>query len=958
MATVYLALDLKHDRRVALKVLHPALSASLGPERFLREIRTTAQLDHPNILSIHDSGDNDGLLWYTMPLVEGESLRQRLRREVQLPIDEALGIARQVADALDYAHQHGIVHRDIKPENILLSEDRARVADFGVAKALEQGNDERLTETGLALGTPMYMSPEQASGGSVDGRSDQYSLACVLYETLAGEPPFGGPTPQAVIAKRFLGPPVAISALRHGVPAVLDLALSRALAPVPADRFATGGEFVRAVTGAAAGKLAPRRDRRRLILLAAALGIIGVIAALTRFKSEPAVLPSASVIAVLPLSPVAADTALERLGIDLAGTVSANLDGVASLRTVDRLTLLPRLLERRSPISLRAGAALARRYGAKSVVAGTLVRSGDLVRADLGLYLTDSLTPLARISVHAPEADVNALTDSITWKVLDEIWRAGPPPTPSLSAVTTRSVPALRAFLEGERALVEGRWAGASDAFSRAIATDSTFWLAYYRYALTQRWQESDPDSSVIVAYERHRNELPVRERLLIEASDGSLPLTERLARSRSLAERFPSYWPAWFQLADDLFHLYPYIGTTRDDARVALQKTVELNPGLIWMWDHLGIADLLEHDTAGAMAVFDTLSSMNAWPRIEAQAGGPLAGVDPRLSWRVILSLERGRGAPRPLLDSLAQAVARAPVDATSNALLDMGYAGEQIRLSDLVIARNPNSAATLERRRGNAWAWAARGNWRRALSIMDSLTAMTEGGPLEGYELAMLGVWFGGLAPADAERRRESMKIALGQLGTKEQAATLWLDGMLALVQRDRRGLATARAALTRLGTPATRILDESLATFELEFSGERQRAGKRLADLEWRLVGQPERRALPAAFLPITRVSAARSLVQAGDTAQAVKLLRWHTAAAWDGVGMAVHGLVHLEQARIDEERGATDDARRHYQQFLLRYDMPSPSQRHLVEEAKLALARLEHRAPAPGKERGGE
>src|SRR5829696_1230475 len=190
MATVYLAEDLRHDRSVALKVLHPELAATLGPERFLREIRLTARLDHPHILPVFDSGEAAGLLWYTMPYVEGESLRDRLRREGQLPLEDALRIAREVADALDCAHQQGIIHRDIKPENILLARGHARVADFGVARAVEAAGAGQLTETGLAVGTPAYMSPEQASGSPVDARSDLYALGCVLYETLAGEAPY------------------------------------------------------------------------------------------------------------------------------------------------------------------------------------------------------------------------------------------------------------------------------------------------------------------------------------------------------------------------------------------------------------------------------------------------------------------------------------------------------------------------------------------------------------------------------------------------------------------------------------------------------------------------------------------------------------------------------------------------------------------------------------------------
>ena len=199
MATVYLAEDVKHHRRVAVKVLRAELAAALGPERFLREIEIGAQLHHPHILPLYDSGGAAGFLYYVMPYVEGESLRDRLAREKQLPLDDALQIAREVADALSYAHSHDVVHRDIKPENILLESGHAVVADFGIARAITAAGGEKLTETGLALGTPAYMSPEQAAGSKeLDGRSDLYSLGCVLYEMLAGQPPFTGPTVQSL----------------------------------------------------------------------------------------------------------------------------------------------------------------------------------------------------------------------------------------------------------------------------------------------------------------------------------------------------------------------------------------------------------------------------------------------------------------------------------------------------------------------------------------------------------------------------------------------------------------------------------------------------------------------------------------------------------------------------------------------------------------------------------------
>ncbi len=249
MATVYLAEDLKHKRNVAVKVLHSELAAVLGAERFLKEIEITARLDHPHILPLLDSGASDGFLYYVMPFVKGETLRDRLNREKQLPIDDAIQITREVADALDYAHHHDVLHRDIKPENVLLSNHHARVADFGIARAISAVGGDRLTATGIAVGTAEYMSPEQAAGErDLDGRSDVYALGCVLYEMLGGQPPFTGATIESVVHQRLTAEPPNVRVIRPSVPEWVAAALERSLARTPADRFHPVAQFAEALT--------------------------------------------------------------------------------------------------------------------------------------------------------------------------------------------------------------------------------------------------------------------------------------------------------------------------------------------------------------------------------------------------------------------------------------------------------------------------------------------------------------------------------------------------------------------------------------------------------------------------------------------------------------------------------------------------------------------------------------
>jgi serine/threonine-protein kinase len=282
MATVYLAQDLRHDRRVALKVLRPELAAVIGAERFLAEIKLTANLQHPHILPLFDSGEADGFLFYVMPFVEGESLRDRLTREKQLPVADAVRITTEVASALDYAHRHDVIHRDIKPENILLHDGRALVADFGIALAASKAGGTRMTETGMSLGTPHYMSPEQAMGErEITARSDVYALGCVLYEMLTGDPPFSGSTAQAIVARVVTESPRPLLPQRHTIPPHVEAAVLTALEKLPADRFATAAEFAEALTNrsyvtAAATTAAaapPLRGRRQQLVTVAALGI-------------------------------------------------------------------------------------------------------------------------------------------------------------------------------------------------------------------------------------------------------------------------------------------------------------------------------------------------------------------------------------------------------------------------------------------------------------------------------------------------------------------------------------------------------------------------------------------------------------------------------------------------------------------------------------------------------------
>jgi len=635
MATVYLARDLKHDRLVALKVLHPELARTVGPERFKREIRLAARLQHPHILTVLDSGEVAGQFWFAMPYVRGESLRDRLRREDQLPIEVAVDLARQIALALDYAHREGVIHRDLKPENILLSEGQALVADFGVAKALAAGRESQLTETGMAVGTPAYMSPEQASAGQLDGRSDTYALGCVLYEMLAGEPPFTGPTPQAILAKRMLEPVPHVRTLRESVPEPLEQAITRALAKAPADRFATAVEFAQSLrvgTATQALTVAPpaapqatltgtqwRAPRRAVALSTAALLVLGVgaVALLWRSRTAPAAL-DANLLAVAPFDVLDPELQLWREG--LVDLLSRNLDGAGPLHTVPATAVVRRWRGRADPST---AADLGRQTGARLTIFGSLVGAGgDSVR--LAATLLDAATgrAVAEVERRGLTARMDRLVDSVTVALLNELGRTRPIGAARLTGLGSNSLPALKAFLQGEQLLRRTAWDSAAADYERAIALDSSFALAFRHLALVRGWQHSTLDSLSHVYALRAgalNHGLAPRDSFLLTADslmaalEGDAPdslarpLHRRLFTTLDDAtRRYPTDAEAWYMLGEARFHHGSETGITEEQMLEAFARAVELDSAFAPAYIHTFelALNLGEHERARRYAV------------------------------------------------------------------------------------------------------------------------------------------------------------------------------------------------------------------------------------------------------------------------------------------------------------------------------------------------------------------
>jgi len=478
-ATVYLAQDLKHGRSVAVKVLRPELAAALGAERFLREIEIAARLTHPHILPLHDSGEAAGFLYYVMPFVEGESLRDRLHREPQLPIDEAVKIAREVATALSHAHSQDVVHRDIKPENILVSGGEAVVADFGIARAIVAAGAETLTDTGLAVGTPGYMSPEQATGAmQLDGRSDVYSLGCVLYEMLAGHPPFLGTTAQEILARHSLDAVPPLRTIRPELPEAVELAVRKALAKSPADRFATAAAFSEAMTQASTPPSFARRAARPAVFVAAGVAalVTGYVLLTRRSGSSDEPGPS---IAVLPFKNIGGDVNNEPFSDGMTDEITTALGKVEGLRVAARSAAFR--FKGKNVVPEEIGRQLHVLY----VLDGGVRMGGNRRR------VSAQLINVARGNeIWAEEYDRDA-RDRDVFVVQDEITRAivaalrvhlSGPASAALAEHATVSPEAHDLYLQGRYFFARRDSASlrkAQDYFERAIQKDSSYALAW-----------------------------------------------------------------------------------------------------------------------------------------------------------------------------------------------------------------------------------------------------------------------------------------------------------------------------------------------------------------------------------------------------------------------------------------------------------------------------------------------
>jgi serine/threonine-protein kinase len=591
MSRLFVAVERSLEREVVVKVLPPEFHSEVSAARFQREMSLAAHLQHPHILPVLSAGSREGLLFYVMPYVRGESLRDRLRRDGQLPIGDAVRILGEVADALAYAHDRGVVHRDVKPENILLEAGHAILADFGIARAIAGDNrsstGERLTATGLSLGTPGYMAPEQVVGDAdVDARTDVYALAVVGYEMLVGAPPFEGKSSRAVLAAHLVERPPAVHTLRPDTPAAVSDAIDRGLRKDPAERPASGAELRRAL-----GEVIPTpppsvawRARRASIALAAAVVLAGAGWVLWRKLAQPGehLSTSASTVAVLPFVSTG-PASISYLGTGMVDLLSATLDGAGDLHSVDPRAVLAsasRIVP--SSLDVDRARAIARQLGAGLCVLGTVVDIGGRLRASATMYDGGSGGAIVRATADGDTSDVFGLVDRLAAQLLAGR-RTGPSARiTQLASVTTRSLPALKAYLEGETAFRANNTVPAVEAFQRAIAADSGFALAYFRLSIAEEWLTHTVEATRAAEQAvRLGDRLSTHDRQLLAGllaarrGDGA----EATRVFQALLATYPDDYEAWWQLGEIQFHYSPVLGQPVAEAEPAFRRVLELDP-------------------------------------------------------------------------------------------------------------------------------------------------------------------------------------------------------------------------------------------------------------------------------------------------------------------------------------------------------------------------------------------
>jgi serine/threonine-protein kinase len=1000
MATVYLATDLKHHRPVAIKVLRPELAQSIGPERFLREIEIAARLQHPNILPLHDSGEVDGFLYYVMPYIEGESLRDRIMRSGAIPRPEALRIAREVADALDYAHRQGIVHRDIKPGNILLSQGHAVVADFGIARAVSASASGGLTQVGIAVGSPAYMSPEQALGSSeVDARSDVFALGVVLFEMLDGHPPFEGTTPQAIVTQSLTGKARKLPKVSSPLQPIVDKALARE----PKDRFASAAEMATALDASATGAQPAFASptRRRQFMIGGAIAVAAALAVAFWPRGDDIGDPRQSLI-IFPFENRTGDASRSYLS-----EASMNLLGLAAshwrdLRVFDdertASLMRRRQIEATADLDFEEARAMAREARVGTMVIGDIRLEGDSMAIEAKVHDVSSGDRLQTRVVRAGRNDdPRPKFDELAGLILGT---DGAPPgeRPSLLAQTTTSLEAYRAYLAGSAALQRFETDSAKVYLDRAVAIDSNFALAYLRLRDVAGWslQAGDPAARrrYVMAAERSSGSLPPRLKQLVAFHRAYEDGNFRRARGivSDLINRDSTDVEAWYQLGEATYHdranSYPHPDTAGNlgIALKVFQHTLALDSSYVLAYQH--ILDALNSCATGQVWACLPDSAVYGEPDSLVRRYGE-ATLKRARDEAVAATIETARG--------WVSAVPNTPRAryALVSVLYGQAMYAEGDREADMLAQiGSPASAGLLKGR-----AILARGDPGRAAKLYDSLLALAadslpivnNGNDITGGIVLLAGgggrldaagrlnrAWLGnipvdsGVGPANLRMSKAELIQSIDALVAVEAGlsdATGMRNEFQRIVARNAgRDTAAVRRFMTSLATSylstflATRdstILKTILATVDTTNSTTWHSADAQLALLRGdtararmrveRHYRRPEQVELRGDNGAIRTYAWADVLSRLGETAAAI-----HAFALLDSADRSVpHPGLQVrswaERGALYQRLGDAAKAEEFYRKFIDAWQYADTSLQPAVERARAALEALPNAAP---------
>lgn len=626
MALVYQAEDLKHHRFVAIKVLKPELTESLGAARFLREIAVAARLQHPQIVPLYDSGEADGLLYYVMPYLEGESLRGLLEREGPQPLLRVVELVRDVAAGLDAAHAAGVVHRDVKPENIMLTGERAVLADFGIAQAVaaSQTRDGRLTGTGMALGTPAYMSPEQLMGESVDARADQYALAAIAWELLSGRRP--------VLGESLVSRP-SVAGLSAGVTAVLQRALSLA----PESRYPDLRQFSRALAEASEGRAKNRVITGKFGVLG--VGVVAVAALLGGlFLRRPTgmVVPGAETMAIVPFT--VRGPGLDGMGEGVVDLLESRLDGMDAIQVVSSRRIIREWNQIHGVADLADALTLAGKVNAGSVLMGSMVSTAGRVEINADLYDREGKR-LGHVQANGDTLTLHAAIASLAGELIREVWRSSQP-LPSLRVANIAEntpLTAIRAYLRGMQFHRRGQWDSAMAAFQVATREDSTFALAWYRIAITGAWMETpeakNAATNAIAKALSFSESLNLRLHALVVATNLYLLQGEGMVDSaQAYTNTYPDDLEGWYILGETQAHTQGENNLPSQTAILnSFERALEIDSTFVMAIPHAGELALQIRDTA-RLRRYETILRANgdsAWATELHNAGNFMLGED-----------------------------------------------------------------------------------------------------------------------------------------------------------------------------------------------------------------------------------------------------------------------------------------------------------------------------------------